>query len=696
MAEVGLPPVQPAADPTDSDRCRLWSQRWAFCKTFYRPLHERYANELEFSWKLRHWSSDPQSLPPETKRQNRFRGRELWRKLIRMTADVMDSPRRVLAHPVDESAMDPSGMISAKRAEVAKFAVEHITTATPNFDTCLEKAVMGAIAARLGWMVAEYDPRIAQTSSTGGIVFRNVDGRRCFIAPGWFDVWDETLPYFIEQVPMRVIDVKERWPELADNIKPDFGGSDLDIAPYLVDEMGRTDPRGNLDPQVDKSDEGKCLVLVCWSRFDPTTEEQVVGSQPLAPENQYAFCPTCDYREPMPESPQEDNAEGGEAVEAPQEPQMPLCPQCLQSPGVASRMQVASEEQYTQQSPKYPNGCRLEIVLPRQNLVLEDRGWPCDMNGKPLRMPPYLKLVRLLHPTDFVGLSETTADAPLQTLSNSLMERARNQIQSVGTLIGTTGRPSDGKGGDFVLTDEPIQFVYFDDPSGPASVTVNAIDPVPYSLFTLWNSVQTVLRNDIGTFEMAAPTAEAMKGVQVGVTDIAQQTGSVPTNHFLKSVQRELGPFYGVICDWARICWDQQRWIRFQGPMGAMSYMALSGADIPNADFVMSADPATKQMDLEQTQAALNWYQLPPPLRKVLGPKMGVDQQVIDDIDSAEMQYQMKMAAMAAASGMTPQGPEAGAAGSPGKTHNGPEAGGPAGMGAPPNPAAMNGAAGMM
>lgn len=613
-----------------------------------------------------------------------------------MTADFLDAPRRVIVTPTDRSPISPQGQIDVEMLKPAQFAVEHVTTSPDyGFEDELEKVGMGAVSARIGWMACDGDPQRADVS------FRSIDGRRVFITPMYFNVWDPYLPDLIEQIPMRVVDVKARWPECAGWIHADLGGSDLDYAPYTRDEMGKADQRGIRDPESNPEDEGRCIVLACYSRGDQTMEPQVVGGRDLEPEEQYWQCPTCGYQQPNAQPQPDEMGMPQPTPEVSAQPQ-PLCPDCLKSPGTATPMNPVNRVNYLQDQPKYPEGKRLEYVLPRQGKILQDGPWPIDAQGFPIRMPPYMKIVRSLHPTDFCGISETTADAPMQVLSNALMERARSQIQSVGTIIGTTGRPTDGQGNDFQLTDEPVQFAFFDDPSGPSSINVIRIDPVPDSIFKMWQGVQTVLRQDAGTFEMNAATAQDLKGVQVGVTDIAEQTGSIPTNHFIRMAQRELGRFYGVILDMLRCYWTQQKWIEFQGPLGAMSYIALSKATIPNANFVISADPEKKVFDAEEMKSAMQWYQTgnpmtggSPGLRRALGSYAGVDQSLMDDIDAADQQYAMQQMMQAAASGMTPQGPEAGAAGGPGKTQNGPEAGRPSGNGTPPSPMAMMAQRGM-
>lgn len=605
--------------------------------------------------KLKHWADDPANPTPQDK-NDRFKGRELYSKGRRIVADFMAAKRVVSCVPVDRD-VDP------RTAETAKFPVEHIVrTPQYGFETYAERMAWSAVAARRGFMVFEWDQRI------NDLTIRNADPRRVFLCPGYFDTWDRTLPWIMEQIPLRVVDARARWPEA--DIRQDFSGSDLN------NQLGRNDVTNTLsaDPQEESDDEGMCLALVCWSQFDDETQEQVVGSRPV--QEPYSYCPNCD------------------AKNSPEYAGM-ACPECLKGDGQASELQLAQSEDFVADLPRFPMGRVLEVVFPLQNKCVQRGGWPTGPNGEQLRMPPYVLLRRTESPNEFCGLSDTAVDAPMQTLSNQLMERVRRQLQGPSNVIGITGSPEDAESNPWQPTDDPIQFAYFpSDPMGPSNIRLISLSDVSPSLFNAIQMVQEQFRADLGTFELSAQSAGDVKGVAVGTVEQAAQSGAVPTDHFIRNGQLVFSHAYGIISDWCRIGWTQKRWVRYRGAMGPQDYKLISGADIPNVDFVFHADKDQEFADREQFNNAMLWWQtgLPPngsPLLRRALAEAGlapISLELYDKIESAEADAMDQ----AASAGGPPMGADAAGAGPPGMTPMGPEAGSPMGNGAaPPMPVAQ-------
>jgi len=651
-------------------RAILWRRRWEYCRRYYQELDAKYQPELDYATKQDHWSKTS-SGPPKSKTDDLYRGREVARKVVRMTADVMNAPRTIMALPVNTMDSDPKG------AEQAKFGVEHVMRSPLyGFDTYFERAVISAAAARRGSLKIEWDGRI------NDFVLRNVDPRRLFLAPGWTDPWDRTLPYAIEQIPMSVMDARVRFND--PTITADLNGSDLE---WPVRGMDQPDPE-NRDPQANAEDEGSVLVLECWSLFDATASSQRVSARNLTPLEQYSYCPTCGY-----------SMQAGDVSGTGQ-----LCPHCLAEPGTAVEMVTAMSESYNRDLPNH-GGRRLEYILPLSSRSVGDGPWPERVvNGKlqQLRAIPHLMLRRFEHPTDACGVSETTLDAPLQSLSNQLMERIRQQAQGPGKLVATTGYPKNfGDDEPWSPTDAATQFIRFGDPIAAEAVNVIDLGQVSPALFQTVREVQTQLRSDLGTFEMTANSAEDLKGVPVATSELAAQSGAVPTDHFRKIVNRQLGPWAGVVLDMIRIYWTEQRWVRLQGPFGVLSHALLSGEDFPEADFVLTLDPEKKLRDAKQVQAVQAWWMtgLPPQgspmLRRALANLYDIPQSIVDDIDAAEQQAaeQQRMAMLMGGPAMPGDAMGMGGPGGPAIPPG--DAGPPAGEGAPPNLAAIMAQRGM-
>ena len=237
----------------NSERALLWTNRWKRAVSFYEPLHRQVDKELRFSLKLEHYEQTREDIADPTQAQ--FRGRESYAKQRRMVADVMAAPRYINTRPVNPRDTDP------RLAENAKFGVEHCVRCEDyGFEEHLERTVTGAIAARYWFLWADYD------AVSGEIVFRAGDPCKTYLAPGFNEVWDKSLPWLIEEVPMSVTTVKAMFPGVT--IVADNRAKSRD---ERVNGADLPENRGAYSPEARPEDEGTVTVLRCWSQHDTET-----------------------------------------------------------------------------------------------------------------------------------------------------------------------------------------------------------------------------------------------------------------------------------------------------------------------------------------------------------------------------------------------------------------------------------------
>ena len=91
------------------ERCK---RLWEYAKAYYRPRNDKIERELSFALKLRHYELD--SGETRDHRRLRFRGRELYSKLRRKTADIISAPLYIETLP---NGAEP---FSAELAETAR------------------------------------------------------------------------------------------------------------------------------------------------------------------------------------------------------------------------------------------------------------------------------------------------------------------------------------------------------------------------------------------------------------------------------------------------------------------------------------------------------------------------------------------------------------------------------------------------
>lgn len=564
---------------------------WEAAVQYNVAFHQRIEFELAFALKLRHYLNDTYQTLDQ--RYVKFRGRELASKIRREVADICAAPIYIEALPTSE---DPE---RAYTAEDAKWALENdIRDPLKGFDTFLERTVLGGISARTWWLAADYDPGKRQ------IYFRNVDPTKSFICPPYQDVWDPRNPWWIEEVQMRLDDVQamraQGWKQTdlvrADNPPPtryQAGTADSD-------EQGRIFRDSGAPPGVNGDPQGVVTILKCWYKSDPDRKTKFVPkpetAKALPREDQHLACLNCGYTESLPYP-----SEGARAID-PQDVEGAPCPTC------GRPMKAITHTMVEDEVVAFPDG-RLVICAPYcDDLELYDGEWPYVSERG---LVPAMQFKCYEHPRDPIGLSETTMDQHVQIVSNALYRRAFDSIMAAPNVVVMPGSAiKDSRGQAFQFTDEPWQIAYYDDPGGLQGQGIKHFqaNPVPPGVFQFAAMIQQNFRADIGTAEISSGIgAQDVKDVPVGTVKAFVESGSIPTDHKIRRLRRELSIFFAAIHDMQRSCYTTARWVRIRGADGQMVAQRMRGASLPSVDITVTAQPEFKAMSTEEIHTLELW-----------------------------------------------------------------------------------------
>lgn len=424
---------------------------------------------------------------------------------------------------------------------------------------------------------------------SGELLFRAGDPTKTFLTPGFNETWDKSMPWLIEEIDISLAEAKTKWPGI--DIIADNRQKDRDTHQNGTDLPQN---RGSYMPELDPANEGTVKVLRCWSQHDTETVPVETGNQVF------------------------DEAGG-----------------------------VQNE---VMDMPLFDRGRRYEIVLPGMLEQVADGPWPQNTRGIPC-----MQLKRNTHPRDYCGLSETKVDHSPQVISNAIMQRMWLQVQATPNMLlaaGEGGAIKDATGNPLEISDDPWLFGYVKDPMALNAMKHFKADPISAGEVNFYRLVNDSLRQDMGGSELGMTPGQS-KDIPVGTINQIVESGSKPTDHFIRRMRREMSIFFGNISDMQRETWDVQKWVRMQGPDGISSWQLMQGADIPNADFTITADPAPKAMDGEKAKAILAWNQTgnpmqggSPAIRRILAGPMGIDPSIIDQLEMAEQQAQMQQQVM--------------------------------------------------
>jgi hypothetical protein len=120
----------------------------------------------------------------------------------------------------------------------------------------------------------------------------------------------------------------------------------------------------------------------------------------------------------------------------------------------------------------------------------------------------------------------------------------------------------------------------------------------------------------------------------------AQMTlsGNVPIDDFIKDVYAARSISLGVLSDMIRYTKTRAELVRTYGPDGMLKFEAIRGMDLPDTDVTSSSGPSLSRVRQEDAQLWRELMSVPGPIRRRLGQAIGVDAQILREMDAAEQE----------------------------------------------------------
>lgn len=546
-------------------------------------------------------------------------------------------------HPVDGDT-DPLA------AQAAKFVLDtELRNPRKLYEEYLHRVVYGALAARQWGMAVEFDPACGIDGET---CFRVVDPTNLLTCPGYLSPHDLRCPWIIEQRIMRMSDLDRMagagWDKGAVKaITPDGGWGGEESRGDPSDFPGQVRLVPDSFPRGDLSGKGDPLVtmLFCWYRYDPEEKknERSLGYSALAPEERYMACASCGYTEHV--------ADGTML------PASAPCPQCGQM------MERIDSKENIEAARAYPDG-RLCIVAPASKQLAYDGAWPQKM-----RSFPFMLYNAYPSPRDLVGQSDTMLNWGLINIENATLRMVYDQLRlGPPLLVAPYGQDAlvDSDGQPFQFTDEAGRIAYVKNQVSKSLLERFPGQDVQPAVFQFLNVIGGIVSGNLGMADLQL-TPERSRDIAASTVEQLIKSGEIPTDQHVRDLRRQLSIFLGIVVDIARQTWTRRRWIRAHNAQGAVEFQMLQGADIPDVDVIVTAEPEMKQMDAEKFGNLQQLFQMPPPYRRIAGRYLGVAPSDLDAMEKADAEMKPAPPGPVNGNGSRPQvaAALAGASGSP-------------------------------
>jgi hypothetical protein len=618
-------------------------------QAYYRSPHELARKCLDFVFKMKHYKDDKGETLDRTRVQPK--GPELFNTIRHKGAQICSQPTYFDCQPTDQID-DPMAADDARRV------LESIVhDPLKRYRPCVRRMVYGALVANVWYMKVEWCDSIGPFGDLRFSADRNTSPMHILVAPGWQDMHDPLCPYIVEwaDLPIDSVRGKQGWKD-TENLWPDNAGK------YRSEEDFSRSSHNS--PDQDKEPDTVRVIKV-WFRADASTKPPETRShKPLEPDQQYMYCPDCGYKT-LDVSREADGSlpsEGG------------MCPVCYEGaePKFVT-LQKAVSERVSDTYLKYPNG-RLLIVAPHQRRKFYDDRWP-----EKTRSFPFFQFRAYEDPEEYNGLSDAVLHGNNQVILNSLRRMGYEQMRTSKSIViiagGADGKGLlDSRGRPYIMSDENGCVAYAQGPTVSGMVQHVQGQGLPAQWTPYYNAILASFQATQGTSDLGL-TPTASKDIAASTVEQLTALGEIPVADHRDVFNEEAGVFLGCALDiWVERA-TTARAMRYLGPDGAMVVRRLKGADIPNVDVLVTAQPQLRASHAEQFRTFVQWATLTPPLRRLAAKRLNMS---ISEVQEYEVQERLFMQAQAQ---LPPK---------PNGTSNGPlsPANQMAGMGAPTAPAA--------
>ena len=630
----------------------------------HKDFHDAMTVELDRNLKFRHYHDDtgnedkPQRVKPK--------GRQTWATTRHKSAQISRSEIYFDVRPVDRE-FDPAV------ADLVRGLMEQeIHNPLKRYQQVRDMVALGALAARVWYARLDWCPEIGPF---GEILPALVDGRDLMRAPGFESIHDPRCPWVLELRRVRPAGIKamKGWKNTSD-IKADNGRPSGD---------GDTpDGRGIVDVYRDSSATPKLresqleefvTVAFLWERNKPSKRNVPRpdgGITKLQPRDQYLQCSNmdgqgCGYK----------SATLGKVLdptltstqEASYPAMMPFgCPTCG---GDLHRIDQTVGEY------SFSSDHSLTISAPYQGLEFYNGPWPFDM-----RSVPYLEFQCYPNPIDPIGQSETSVNWTMQIAHNLVMRLGLEHMMLAKPYWAIPEGVTDYKRDPWEFGDLQGLGIYFNPLDvQPGTMHVMQANGLPPAWGLLQGSLDSQLRQDMGTNDLSM-SQENSRNIPVGTIQAMERVNELPVDHQIDRFRLEESIFFGVWFDMWRETTTEQKMVRYHGEQGRTELQAIKGADLPNVDLIVTANPALAKVDGEVIKSMQTLLGMPPYTWEFMARRLNIPISEVNDLKQQMQQDQQAQMQMQAQMGAPPPGAEPGASVSRPKP-----------SGAPVSPAAVGG-----
>lgn len=565
--------------------------QWNHRREYYRQENELYGRLIAFGLDQEHYKRNRSPMNNDST-VIQPKGQQIANLIRHKAALLMDPPITFEARPV-QPVKDATASIISRR--VIEQALED------------PKRRYGMVEARMiysGLGGARGTVAIEWNHDVGGVTFRNADPRRIMHTPGYLDMHDPRTPDVIEEVPMRLSQLKRMGWKVPADLTADNKQSEYASGQAQDSKEIDWDATGNASASVgDGTDaDGIVTVLKCYSRRDPFAQTREVSLPMDLPEAQWYWSNDAGERVPMMDSPQQ--------------------------PGEGFRLVTKDED--AREMEMYSAGY-LCIVAPYYagKKPLWEGSWLPDAVNTDVRLRsfPFMDFSPYVHPLRRSGLSDTQMLHSLQIIDNASLRSAWFQMQAPQTIMTVMkGSLEDAQGRTFQPSDKPFQMAYATDRLGMEGIGFHNAPGMNASLPSFRNMLSESWAN-MGTGDIAMP-AQRSRDIAVGTIQAMQESGDLPVKMHRRILNYERAIGFGVVLDYTRAYMSDVQlvqWVAEEGDVaGQLVSAPVRGSDLIDVNVMITATPDRKIVDAEGTQAIAQFMGQMAPVMQMFGPQAGV------------------------------------------------------------------------
>lgn len=563
MAEVDISSAQRARNIVTS------------LQRFWDPIHERAREYAAFVIDGQHYlDDDDDTSSSRDSRMIRWIGPESFHVYRHELGAVTSTPIDISARPLDEDGDAELGELAVSLLEA------EIDDPTKEFHDIVEDAVGAAIVCGYGAARIEFD---ADDGPWGELGLTDVSPDALMWTPTVKSLHSRKCAVVVERVRVErgVARGIAKWDREVIDALPAMGqistggrGKETTAQTRLGDST-RSGDEYTPDDSIE--------LYFVWERRPKQTKKRPRRSgYSLLPESdRYLACPHCGWKSPT---------QGMAGMKYPDTHE--YCYRCEKGP-----IPRIDAEELVDEIRAFPDG-RLTIVSLASGVdkpVYEGK-WPFRC-----RSYPYFHIQRYRHPLKTVGPSIASQHWWNQlALDIHVRIALEREVHSQPYWMLPADGLNDAMGERFEMSEENGPHMFYEGESAPQVQLIEGTG-IPNN----WNVIHSALSNALVSHNGIADVGLApgqSRDIAARSLELQVQQQEIPTAHFQRRYQRELGRVLGCYFDAIQDVYPDARVRRLKGKDGEDAVRSLHAAGLPNFDFVVSDAPDFTGLDEKKSE----------------------------------------------------------------------------------------------